>query len=282
MEVDVPLSTAYNFNKYQSLQWGDALKTGKEVQNETATYGLAGGIAAMKPRAGGRVQLKDRVDRENQILNDLASGFYNAEAEGRAMRTQTLGGQIVRHGSEEEGGKPLYFVGAFRENQLHLTKVDGTAQMRPQFHHIDAEEQRAKLAASRASALEEGARPAGEARGLQMRQSLKIEESEKDKLELRMRTALQAAEAECWTRLEYVDEDMEDAYEKFRERMFVKDTEDVPKLKSGMQAEEYLDAVSAPRKESPTRRRKRPPRRKRGEGEEEAEAEEGDHEDDEG
>lgn len=258
-ELDINMSTNHNFNKYQGLKWGDAMQTSREVHNDSATYGLAAGFSGAKPRSASRNLIKDKADREMTIYNDL-NDFGNAEAEDKVMHKQTLGGQIMRHDGPEEAGKPLYFVGAFRDDQLHLTKVNGTVQMRPQFHHIDAEEQRARLAASRA-AMEAEPRGPGDPRSLLMKNKT-AEEAEKNRLEDRTRRALQAAEAETWVGLDYVDEDEEDAYEKFHQRMFVRDVDAAPKLQSGMDNEQYLDAISAPRRESPTRRRKRAPRRK--------------------
>lgn len=267
VELDVGLNTTYNFNKYRSLQWGDALKTSQEIHNKSGTYGAAAGFHGAKPRAGRGAGggIRDQADRENAIQNDLMD-FNTAEEEGKVMKSQTLGGQISRDTDESSEGaqagiKPIYFVGAFRGQELHLTKVDGTAQMRPQFHHLDAEDQRARIAASRAQALSEDARPPPEARALLAREK-KAEQGEKEKSEDRMRRLLQEAEAEEWVELEYVDEDMEDAYAEFRRRMFVEDTRAAPELRSGMDGWEYLDRVSAPRRESPGRRRKRQARRK--------------------
>lgn len=243
------------------------MQTAKEVQNETATYGLAAGFAGAKPRSAGRANIKDRADRDHWIANGLAD-YKSAEQQGNVMHRQTLGGQITRHEGpaleEEERGKPVYFLGAFRDQELHLTKVDGTVQMRPQFHHLDAEEQRTRLAASRAAAMDPGAeqRSQGDPRSLLMKNKT-AEESEKDKAEDKLRRTLQASEAEPWTNLEYVDEDQEEAYEKFRDRFFLREVDAAPKLKSGMENEEYLDAISMPRRDSPTRRRKRKPRAKR-------------------
>ncbi|KAK5121542.1 hypothetical protein LTR85_005376 [Meristemomyces frigidus] len=263
LELDVNLNTAHNFNKFQGLKWGDAMETGREVQNSTATYGLAAGFSAAKARSAGRVQVRDKADRDRYIQDHL-NVFAEAEAEEKVMHKQTLGGQIARHDGVEEAGKPLYFVGAFRENQLHLTKVDGTVQMRPQFHHLDAEEQRTRLAASRASLETSDGPPRaqGDPRSLLMKNKSSAEESDKGRLEDRTRRMLQAAEAEPWVQLEYVDEDQEEAYGLFRERMFVRDIEGVARLRSGMGNEEFLDAISAPRRESPTRRRKRAPRKR--------------------
>ncbi|KAK4539381.1 hypothetical protein LTR36_010982 [Oleoguttula mirabilis] len=283
LELDVNLNTAHNFNKYAGLKWGDAMGIGREVQNNTATYGLAAGFSAAKARSSGRVVVKDRADREHFIRTHL-DVFAEAEREELVMHKQTLGGQIMRHDGQAEGaaGMPIYFVGAFRGEQLHLTKVDGTVQMRPQFHHLDAEEQRSRMATSRAAAGDTGGGEGGaagggrqggdqqqqqQARSLLMKNKHTSEEtSDKGRLEDRTRRALQQAEQEAWVELEYVDEDQEEAYGLFRERMFVRDVGAVPGLRSGMDGEQFLDAVSAPRRGSPTRRRKRAGRGRGGEG----------------
>jgi len=258
LETDVRLNTSLNFNKYQGLKWGDALHTAREVQNSSGTYGAAAGFQGVRSRRT-HVQIKDKADREHDIANNL-TGFSEAEAENKVMKTQTLGGQIVKHdGKDEAGTKPMYFIGAFRGSELHLTKVDGTVQMRPQFHHIDAEEQRTRMAASRDG---DGPRAPGDPRSLLQKNQKQGEEAEKDRLENRTRATLQAAEAESWLPLDYVDEDEDEAYETWRDRMFVRDVKSATKLESAMDADEYLDAISAPRRESPTRRRKKPARRK--------------------
>lgn len=253
------------------------MQTARDVQNPTATYGLAAGLAPTRPRVAGRVAVSDAVEREEHVQADL-EGFASAEAAGRVMGAITLGGRVV--GEQEEGGQlgegqqhvgPKYFVGAFRGAELHLTHVDGTVQMRPQFHHVDAEEQRNRLAASRAAAaLEatgaEGVRPSGDPRAILMKHKSGREESARERLEDRTRAQLHGAEAQPWVQLEYVDEEMDEAYTRFRERMFVRDTQGCVMLESGMQGEEYLDAVSQPRRESPTRRRKKTRGKKNVEG----------------
>lgn len=254
------MNTAINFNKYQGLKWGDALTTSKDLHNKTGTYGPAAGFSGLRARpAGMRKELKDAADRELDLSNDLTA-FYEAEDKSKVMKLQTLGGQIMKHDVPGEAGKPLYFIGAFRENQLHLTKVDGTAQMRPQFHHLDAEEQRARVAAMRVDP--DQPRPgAGDAKGLLQRHKNETEGG-KDKLEDRTKRILYAAEGEEWVTLDYVDEEEDEAFETFHQRMFVKDTDGVPKLKSEWENDDYLDAISGPRKMSPNRTRKRAPRRR--------------------
>lgn len=257
LELDVNLNTNLNFNKYQALKWGDALETAKVVQNPGATFGPAAGFAATRARgaAARGLVLKDRADRELDIENEMADGSTD-----KVMHVQTLGGQIVKHGDAEEAGKPLYFIGAFHENQLHLTSIDGTVQMRPQFHHIDAEEQRARLAASRVALETETQRPQ-DPRALLQRNKNETE-AEKGRLEDRNKKFLQVAEGEDWTKMEYVDEDDAESFDTFHKRLFINDIKTAPKLQSSMSNDDYMDAISAPRRESSTRRRKRAPRRK--------------------
>lgn len=264
LELDVELSTNYNFNKYQGLKWGDAVQASKTIQNESGTYGPASGFGVPRGKPGGRNQLKDKADIENQVGNDLAA-FRDAVEEDKVMHKQTLGGQIFRHDNKgEDMAQPVYFLGAFSGNQLHLSKVDGTVQMRPQFHHIDAEAHRNRLATSRATAEAEGApaKPAPVARGLQQSYKEMSDDKDKDAPERLMRKALADAEEESWVPLEYVDEAEEAAFELFHERMFLHDAEQASQLNSGMDDDTFLDAVSMPREGSPHRRRKRPPRKR--------------------
>lgn len=262
LELDVELSTSYNFNKYQGLKWGDAVQAAKTIQNESGTYGPASGLGVARGKPGGK--LKDKADLENQVSNDLAQ-FRDAVEEDKVMHKQTLGGQIFRHDNQgDDMAQPVYFLGAFSGNQLHLSKVDGTVQMRPQFHHIDAEAHRNRLATSRATAESEGApaKPAPVARGLQQSYKEMSDDKDKDAPERLMRKALQDAEEESWVPLDYVDEAEEAAFETFHERMFLHEAEHAPQLNSSMDDDEFLDAVSMPRQGSPNRKRKKQPRKR--------------------
>ncbi|PIA88872.1 DNA-directed RNA polymerase III subunit rpc5 [Cercospora beticola] len=261
VEVDVKLNTNHNFNKYMGLKWGDATATSKQVHNASGTYGPAAGLAPAKARNARRDgTLKDTAQRELDLENDLHS-FREAEREHRVHESQTLGGQIIRHDDELGLGKPHYFVGAFKDERLFLTKIDGTVQMRPTFHHLDAEDERTRLAASRAQA--DAAGPKQEQGAQSLLQKLKENKEQKElSLEEKLKLILSAAESEKWIRMEYVDDEDQRAYDKFEEALKIADVDNVPHLKSQMDNDAFLDAISLPRDGSPTRRRKRAPRRK--------------------
>lgn len=259
MEVDVALNTQQNFNKYMGLKWGDATRASHELHNATGTFGPAAGLAAAKPRSMVRgTPLKDKGDRELDFENDLAH-FEDAEQSQRVHAVQTLGGQILRHDGPTEEGKPYYFVGAFKHDQLHLTRVAGTVQMRPHFHHLDAEEQRARITASRAQADAAGPEPEGIARTLRQKQ---VQTEDKNTVEWKLKESLRKAKEEKWVEMDYIDEEEDLAYTTFESKLKIQDVEGVPHLRSEMDGDAFLDAVGASRHESPTRRRKRQARRR--------------------
>ncbi|SMR61269.1 unnamed protein product [Zymoseptoria tritici ST99CH_3D1] len=259
MEVDVKLNTEQNFNKYMGLKWGDANRASRDLHNISGTYGPAAGLQPAKARtmANNRAALKDKSDRELDFENDLAN-FHQAEAERKIHASQTLGGQIIRHDGDAEVGKPYYFVGAFQGEQLHLSKLTGTVQMRPHFHHLDAEEQRGRIAASRAQADAAGPVPEPVAHTLRQRQ---MDKEDQSTIEYRMKKMLYEAQHEPWIKMDYVDEEDEEAYDAFEDKLKVRDVAGAPMLKSEMDNDAFLDAISTPRHDSPTRRRKRQPKK---------------------
>jgi DNA-directed RNA polymerase-3 subunit RPC5 len=287
LEMDVRMNTERNFNKYQALKWGDAARTARQLQQNhqlgdnvalsdadeppPPTYGLAAGLGvggrpSSRRGANAGVAVKDAADREHDIQNDIVS-FDDALSEKKVLRSQTLGSHIIHHASSEESGKPVYYVGAFRGKELHLSRVTGTAQMRPQFHHLDAEDHRNRANGGRdyapttpAAAQPTTEAPADGAPGSSttkpatekvraVHASYKANPITNPRGELEeqtnaMRTALQAAAEEPWTSLEHVDEDAELAYAVFDERMFLSDTKGAVRLQSEIGNEQFLDRIS--------------------------------------
>ena len=270
--MDINLDTNGNFNKYQSLKWGDSLRSQDNGEN-SGTYGLAGGLAshfnAPGPANGRRRgSANDEVDQDIQIANDLTE-FNIAKREGKTMQVQTLGGQIIRHdGTGDEAGKPLYFVGAFKGSELHLSQIVGTVQMRPVFHHLDAEDARNRVARRElydGATNGEGPASRPEARPRIVHQSYKSgplggsgnPKGELEEQSANLTMALRTAAEERWVPLRYVDEDEDQAFEVYNKRLFNEDvgTERCKILKAGMDADAWLDAMSAPGRGGAARRR---------------------------
>ena len=251
MEVDVKLNTNHNFNKYHGLKWGDATAASKQLHNASGTYGPAAGLAPPRQRTrGGAAAIKDPAQRDIDLETSLQS-FKEAESDHKVHNSQTLGGQIIRH--DEEELKPHYFVGAFQGDQLHLTKIDGTVMMRPNFHHLDAND-----------SLTRPPPPPPPTVPKQMVQTAKNVSSETKSNDEKLKDILREASEERWIRVNYIDDEDPVAYENFETKLKIAEDKikDTPHLKTQMDNDAFLDAISLPREGSPQKRRKRTTRRK--------------------
>lgn len=249
MEIDVEVNVHSNFDKQKGAQWGEALFQAKESGAES--FGMASGFGkSTRAEHFGADSGSNRADAGD--TQQALDNFHRSNEEGRVLNKQTLGGQIMR----PERGKPNYMLGAFRGKELHLTPIDGTVQMRPQFHHVDAQSQAARNKYWRERDALEGARPEP-----RMMQHLQVAKSSADGEEFNItQTAKYLADAaeEPWTKLNYHDENSEEAYAAYRDKLFLKDTATAPPLKAAMGNEQYLDAISAPRADPSGRTKKKP------------------------
>lgn len=93
----------------------------------------------------------------------------------------------------------------FSKDELHLSPVTGSVQMRPQFHHIDARSQMAKVRYARERAIHEAPRPT-EPRLVQ--QSARTAADDEELNIAKTSAFLTTASEEHWLRLQVCDEDV--------------------------------------------------------------------------
>lgn len=194
IEMDIQMNSSANFNKYQGLVWGDAMR--KSQAAGSATFGAAAGFAATGAAKG---RGRGAGDANGEDIESNLYRFNDAVNRNVVHQKQTLGGQIIH----DETGNPNYMLGAFRGNELHLTRLDGLVQMRPQFHHVDAVTHQ-ETAARRSEAAEDR-KPA---QALALAQTYKDNRNIEDLEELRAKNLLLLAQEEKWTRFNYFDEDV--------------------------------------------------------------------------
>ena len=247
VEVDVNLDPAVNFNKHAGLQWGEAMRRAKG--SGISTFGAAAGFGPGTIKPEGRRRVDEYAEPELER-------FEEAVSSERVCHKQTLGGQIQRAG--EDAGGPQYMLGTFRGRELHLTRVDGIAQMRPQFHHLDAGTHVDRATAAQRDPDESAARPAPQARGFTQSYRPNRDDNPRAGTE---KNLMQTAAEEKWTRLNYFDEEDSEAYDAYA-HLFVPDADTAPRLHSSMTNAEYLDAISVPRHDPGGRRKKKPLTRK--------------------
>ncbi len=240
LELDVPVNVFSNYDRAKGAHWGEVLRKSTLMKSNTGTggtggsHGLAGGfgIGGVAPGPGrGRAKDEDLVAAQMEILEDFNDGI----TKGRVLNKQTLGGQTL----PKDETSPNYYLGAFKGDQLHLSPVNEIVQMRPQFHHIDADTEMQRLAKPRA---EQAPRAAT---GVHMTVKTLGEGAEVETMAERIRKA----QEEKWRKMKYNDDESGVAWETFEE-LFVQDTDAVPMLASGITDEVYLDKISAPRDEA--------------------------------
>ncbi|KAF2152563.1 hypothetical protein K461DRAFT_256513 [Myriangium duriaei CBS 260.36] len=241
-EVDVDLDPQVNFNKHAGLQWGEAMRRAKT--SGLSTFGAAAGFGPGTIKPEGRRRVDEYAEPE-------VDRFEAAVNEDKVFTKQTVGGQILR--TDAASGGPQYMLGTFRGKQLHLTRVDGIAQMRPQFHHIDAVTHVDRATAAQRDP-DEAPRAAPQARGFTQSYRQNRDDGPRTATE---KNLMQLAAEEKWTRLNYFDEEDSEAYDAYA-NLFVEDPDSAEQLFSSMSNEEYLDAISVPRHDPGGRRKKKP------------------------
>jgi DNA-directed RNA polymerase-3 subunit RPC5 len=301
LELDVPINQSFYYDHNKAKVWGSALNKAKT--EGAAGFGLAAGFAQNAAVRGGAPQNVElnRVKSQSVAPNSPAgsrpgsragrqgSSASVQEVDPDKMRHQTLGGQIIPSQATTkpgQGGGPQYMIGAFRGSELHLTPLDGMVQMRPQFHHLDAQTQVDRNATRRTRAADEasGREPARvlEPRLVQLTAKAAGDpESAGETTGENTKAYLSAAEQEVWRKLRWTDEDEEEAFEKYHDMLFL--TEDTGedskrgldaekierrreergrKLKARMGNDQYLDIISAPRLDPSSGSQLRPTMRK--------------------
>ena len=221
VEVDVPINVFSNFDQTKGIEYGEAMRSSRVLQ-QGGSYGLGGGlgIGAKPPiKDGRRVIAPDGPSHEKLLEN-----FEDADNKGHVMNNITLGGLIVPF----RDGDPIYMTAAFKGGKLKYiefmsmadkllgnciwTKLDAMVQLRPKFDHLDALRDQGK-SNSRTDGLDDMLptdRSQGEARAVNM--AVKSADTNDD-LDMyggmsETRKLLVAMRDEPWQRLNWIDQDV--------------------------------------------------------------------------
>jgi DNA-directed RNA polymerase-3 subunit RPC5 len=112
MELDIGLNVTHSFDRKKGLQWGEALRMTKEMG--VTSFGLPAGFGkgnkANDIMNSERTNPLDDAERMDRMLKD----FDRSVIEGKVLKNQTLGGQIIK----PEPGRPMYMLGAFRKSKI--------------------------------------------------------------------------------------------------------------------------------------------------------------------
>jgi hypothetical protein len=237
VEVDVPLLTKENYNEISGERFGKAIADSRTMQ-AGGSYGLAGGFGA------GSVQPR---------LRDIPA-HDSPQMPAPLLKTQTLGGKLPTPSARD----PIYLIGHFHKNKIRLSHLDAVVQMRPQLHHLDAEDEQhqkrlqvgANAGASRQKPGMEPSAPKMESKAIE----IKIKEVKDDgKTRGTNDTAMQLRDVQMdqWHHHEWIDEDDEEARAALNTHVggTLNGIARLPVLQSSLSNGDWLDRMSAPRED---------------------------------
>ncbi|KAK5092668.1 hypothetical protein LTR70_006738 [Exophiala xenobiotica] len=245
LEVDVPILTSDNYNGQLGSQFGRAMNESAKAHPTTgSSYGLAGGFAQNHP---GNQQVN---------LDDVPEHGM----EDDSLKVQTLGGKLDGARTDRD---PIYMLATLNQSNksISLRHLDGVVQMRPQLHHIDAEEERkrrAETATKREAKSEQSGNVNGgpvklETKAIEMKLKDSTREDPKDRnLNLNARL-LREIQNDPWRKYEWIEKG-EEAHSAMRGVGSVNGAgEEKARLKSALDNEEWLNRMSSPGIELRTR-----------------------------
>lgn len=235
VEVDIPMLVRENYNDLSGEKYGKAMAESRTITTG-GTHGLAGGFNANSLQRPTDGPLPDDPDFVHPPL-----------------QTQSLSGKIVTPAARD----PIYLLGQFRNQQMHLTHLDSVVQMRPQLHHIDAEDEikrrlppSGSTAPGRPKTAADGQPGKIESKAIE----IKLKDNKDDSKDRSLNDnakMLRDIQTDEWEDYHWVDQDEDDARNAFEARLSlpITKTEPAPRLKSSISNGDWLDKMSAPRED---------------------------------
>jgi hypothetical protein len=257
-ELDIPIDTRLNYNADKGSRYATSLKRSRVIQ-EGGTHGLSGGFNTGPP---------GRNMREDEDIDIKTIPAHSGLSDDSTLSVQTLGGKIV----DPSAGDPIYLLGSFRNNSLHLSHLDALVQVRPQLPHLDAsdelERNRGAVAIARAKGKDgipngdipqaplagQPARPESKAVDIKLKSS--SPSSHNNDLGTNTNAKLlRAIQQEPWQTYQWIDEDETESHDHAKSALHLflpaDDDPDIagaqPNLESAITNSEWLDLMSAPR-----------------------------------
>ena len=105
VELDIPIDIHHNYDKEKGIQYGEAMRNSRVLQ-QGGSYGLAGGFGVgLKPSKDD----KRAPPPEGPSVEKLLENFDDANNKGHVMNKITLGGMIVPFKERD----PIYMTATF-------------------------------------------------------------------------------------------------------------------------------------------------------------------------
>ncbi|KAK6531511.1 hypothetical protein TWF281_008312 [Arthrobotrys megalospora] len=213
LELDIPINVERNYDEQKGVLYGDVLHKSR-VQRSLRTGGGAdagdrGDNPSDRRKRRRTAEDEDGEDESAIPTPETLLDFEEAKRRNRILNRQTLGAKM-------QGADANYFVGLFEEGKLHFTRLTGSLQLRPQFHHIDimTEQERANQKAMREMNNPQTSKST-EARAVNL--SVKAASGDNRTLTAAEQLAkdIRLEEDEPWREIEWIDQDDDEAWQMF-------------------------------------------------------------------
>ena len=109
VEVDIPVNTHIEYNREKGVEYGEALRKSRLLQ-EGGSYSLGGGLG-ITPKGTSGADRGVPPPPEGPSHEKLLKNFDDANNKGHVMNKITLGGQIYPF----QNGDPIYMAATFTE-----------------------------------------------------------------------------------------------------------------------------------------------------------------------
>ncbi|KAK6335428.1 hypothetical protein TWF696_002205 [Orbilia brochopaga] len=239
LELDIPINIERNYDEHKGVLYGEALhksRVQRSLRGGVAIDGMAEGSSSSDRRKRRRTGDGEDDDDSGIPTPEHLMDFDEAKRKNRILNRQTLGAKMQENDAN-------YFVGLFEDGKLHFTRLKGTLQLRPQFHHIDimTEQERASQKAMRDMNNPNPAKPV-EARAVNLSVKAASGDSRTLTAAEQLSKDIRQEEDEVWREIEWVDQDDDEAWQMFAN---VHKQQPVP-LNNVLTKAEYFKWCSAP------------------------------------
>ncbi|KAL8922972.1 MAG: hypothetical protein Q9172_003350 [Xanthocarpia lactea] len=234
IEVDVPILVDQHWDVAKAIEYQHAMQKSTVLQ-QGRSYGLAGGLGT-GPQSASRKPPIDPSTASRPSIETLLANPADANNKGHVMNKITLAGRIFPFDDTQS----RYLCGVFRD--------DAIVELSANFAHLDALHDLNNTAARhQRNADKEDQVPEAKAVNLTVK-STEPDEDEMPGGRTEIAQLLKDMAEEPWQRMQWVDQDDEQSYERFEKHFGIdKGIEHLPELVSTMTPQQWLDLMSCPR-----------------------------------
>ncbi|KAL8730693.1 MAG: hypothetical protein Q9166_003885 [cf. Caloplaca sp. 2 TL-2023] len=249
VEIDIPVPIDHHWDVKKAIEYQHAMQKSTVLQ-KGGSYGLAGGLgggaqpASKKKSSDPNQESNDQATTKGPSMETLLANPNDANNKGHVMNKITLAGRIFPFDDTQS----RYLCGVFKDDVCYMSHVDAIVELTANFTHLDALNDLNKSTARHQRNTEKDEQePEAKSVNLTVK-STEPEDHGMPRGKSEISQLLQDMADEPWQRMQWIDHDDDDSYQRFEEHFgFDKGIDHLPELISPMTPQQWLDVMSCPR-----------------------------------